>query len=499
VSDTGLGVAPENQQRIFTAFEQVDGAIDRRYGGTGLGLSISRELAVLLGGELQLSSIPGKGSTFVCYLPEEFSAEVSRTPTPSSAGLTGPLKMPDDHPVPRTGEPHLLLIEDDPIFASTFGEVIHSQGLKYLVASNGQQGLRLAKETKPMGIILDVKLPDMDGWAVMDQLRQDPLTATIPVHFVSALDASERGIGMGAVGYLTKPTGPGDLIRVVEALAPKLTTRSSRVLVVEDDVITGDSVINELTREGLEVRRVMNGQAALEALRDDDFGCIILDLSLPDMDGLQLLKKLQEESGAEMPSVVVYTARALSKAEAQALEAYAEAVVLKDGSSAERLLDEVRLFVRRFKAGLGTRRQTAALPVHPADVQLGGKKILVVDDDMRTVYALSATLLAKGAEVLVADTGQAALNTLEQRPDVEAVLMDIMMPEMDGYEAMRRIRKDPRFRELPIIALTAKAMKGDQAKCLEAGATDYLPKPIDADRLLGMLHARLSGEASHGG
>jgi CheY-like chemotaxis protein len=502
VEDSGVGIAPENQDRIFAPFEQVDAAADRRYGGTGLGLGIAKELAALLGGELHLRSDLGKGSTFICYLPEKGPVPASpKALAPGAApdlGVRAALRVEAKPQVLSRGEPFLLLIEDDPVFAATFGEVIQSQGLKYLEARTGQVGLRIAREQRPKGIILDVKLPDMDGWRVMEKLRADPITAAIPVHFVSALDASERGLAMGAVGYLTKPVTRRDLISVIDALAPRSPEGSRRILVVEDDVATGDSVLRLLAAEHLEVQRVLTAREALDAVKREKFGCIILDLSLPDMDGLDLLPALREHCGPEMPSVVVYTARALTKAETATLEAYAEAVVLKDGSSAERLLNEVRLFVRRCNERAGNiRRMAQSTP--PADGRLAGRTILVVDDDMRTVYALSATLRAKGMEVLVADTGQVALEVLDKQGGIEAVLMDIMMPEMDGYEAMRRIRKDPRWGKLPIIALTAKAMKGDEDRCLEAGASHYLPKPIDADRLIGLLHRSLSEGAPEGG
>jgi CheY-like chemotaxis protein len=289
-------------------------------------------------------------------------------------------------------------------------------------------------------------------------------------------------------------------VQVIESLVPRAAARTSRILVVEDDAVTADSVLRMLEAEGLEVRRVSSAEEALRVLARERFGCMILDLSLPEMNGLELLRALPEEVGAEAPKVVVYTARALSRAETMAIEAYAEAVVLKDGSSVERLLDEVRLFVRRFH-GAGA-NGAAARPVkpserHPADVRFEGRKVLVVDDDMRTVYALSATLRAKGIDVVVADTGKMALDTLDARPDLEVVLMDIMMPEMDGYEAMRRIRRDGRFATLPIIALTAKAMKGDEDKCLEAGASHYLPKPIDPERLLALIAVCLDAAEVH--
>jgi CheY-like chemotaxis protein len=350
----------------------------------------------------------------------------------------------------------------------------------------------LARERRPMGIVLDVRLPDTDGWRVMEELRFDAATAQIPVHFVSAVNSAERGFALGAVGYLTKPATRGDILRVIGSLTAGVADAAGRVLVVEDDVVTGDSVARQLTGEKLEVRRAMNAGEALEALERERFGCVVLDLSLPDMDGLALLEKLRARHGAEMPSVLIYTARALTRAETSMLDAHVEGIVLKDGSSGERLVEEVRLFTRRLKEGTGSPRRNSPRP-HLGNVNLAGKKILIADDDMRTVYALSATLRAKGVEVLVADNGLAALRTLDERPDVEAVLMDIMMPEMDGFEATRRIRRDATFQSLPIIALTAKVMKGDPEKCLEAGATEYLAKPIDGDRLLALLSGLLGG------
>ncbi len=492
VSDTGLGVAPADQARIFAPFEQVDGAIDRRYGGTGLGLSISRELAQLLGGELSLESTPGKGSRFTLRLP--LTATIP-TEAPPRGRLHAPVPAGAVPGAPAGRAPNgtklsLLIVEDDRRFAEVLADVVHAQGIECLLAFDGRTGVRLARERRPSGIILDIRLPDVDGWQVMAELRQDDATSRIPVHFISALSAAEHGLALGAVGYLTKPASKDDIVAAIEALLPGKTSKASRVLVVEDDPLTGESVATQLAGEKLEVRRAMNAHEALDALARDHFGCMVLDLGLPDMDGLELLGVVRERHGADMPAVVVYTARGLSRAEAQALEAYTEAVVLKEGASSERLLDEVRLFTRRLKEGVGARHAPTP-PRLTGTVELAGRQILIADDDMRTVYALSAMLRSKGLDVLVADTGATAVAVLNEHPEVDAVLMDIMMPEMDGFEAIRRIRADSRFAKLLVVALTAKAMKGDRDKCLEAGATEYLPKPVDGDRLLALLATHL--------
>ncbi|MBX3226884.1 MAG: response regulator [Labilithrix sp.] len=489
VTDTGPGVPREHQARIFEPFEQLDGSAQRRQGGTGLGLGIAREFANLLGGELHLESTPGQGSTFTCVLPERADATMVSLAPPNAVTITTP------EPEPPAEELDLLVIEDDATFAGVLGHIIAERGLSHAIASTGGAGLEIARARRPRGIILDVRLPDMDGWAVMEALRAEPATASIAVHFISGVEMADRGLALGAAGYLMKPAERPDLVRVVEELGRKPDRGAYKVLVIEPDKALGDKLVEQLVTSGLRATHAASTESALTILEEEEFACMIVDLAVPDAGELELLETLEKRSAgrnAEMPAVVIYTQRPLSRAEAARLESYAEAVVLKEGASTDRLLDEIRLFVRRLEAGAPRHRPAK---VRDADVKLGGKKILVVDDDMRTVYALSAMLRARGADVLVAETGAVALDVLAAQPDVNAVLMDVMMPEMDGFEATRRIRAQPRFAALPIIALTAKAMKGDLERCMEAGATDYLPKPIDTDALLGVLHSRMSGAA----
>ncbi|HMJ13293.1 MAG TPA: response regulator, partial [Polyangiaceae bacterium] len=467
VSDTGIGIPVEAQERAFAPFEQLDAKPDRRYAGTGLGLTIARESATLLGGELQLRSAPGHGSTFTCYLPEKLGSLRPGVPPPKTNGTT--LVKPatngesKEESTPPGDETHVLVIEDDPILAEQLAEIIRARQLKVLVASTGEYGLRLAVEHRPRGILLDVKLPDIDGWTVIERLRRHPSTRSIPVHFISGVDAPERGLALGAVGYLLKPASHAELSRAVRAVT-RSSSNSQRILVVEDDKLEGESLLALLRNQDVPASHVSTAAAALSALESETFGCVILDLGLPDLDGLSLLETLRARVGAGAPRVIVHTARSLTKQESRRLEAYAEAIVLKDGSSRERLLDEILLFVRHVRDSLPTGR---TLPVNtPArpDVSLDGARILLAEDDMRTVYALSALLKGKGAEVLVADTGREALDVLAAHPEIQCLLLDLMMPEMDGYEAMRLLRKDARFVNLPVIVLTAKAMKGERER-----------------------------------
>jgi CheY-like chemotaxis protein len=526
VSDTGVGIAPRDQELVFTPFERLENKNDARYGSTGLGLSIARELCALLGGELHLESQLGRGSTFTCYLPFEAPAQPGADTGNSdvapadlhaaaSAGTLAPARIADDRATLTASDSSLLLVEDDPVFAERLVDIIRARGFKVLTAPRGEEALELARKHKPSGVILDVQLPDVSGWTVMDRLRRDPETESIPVHFVSAVDAPDRGWAMGAVGYLTKPASNRDLVNMVQSLAPRAAKRLQQILVLEAD--SGqESLIHLLEADGLRAQRVSSTAAAFEALAAERFVCLILDLGLPDMDGLGFLEQLSARAELARPPVVVYTGRPLTRDETRRIEAYAEAVVLKEGRSGQRLLEEIRLFIHHLEDRLPRERKPRT-PRPPGDDRVfRGKRLLVVDDDMRTVYALSALLRTKGIDVLMADTGRAALDTLHQvdgqhqsgaeepgASNIDAVIMDVMMPEMDGYEAMRRIRAIDRWRELPIIALTAKAMKGEREKCLEAGASDYLSKPIDSGELLTLLSTWLGrrppdGEARGG-
>jgi CheY-like chemotaxis protein len=508
VSDTGIGIPAEKLELIFQAFQQADGSTSRRFGGTGLGLTIARQLAGLLGGAVRAKSKVGEGSTFTLLLPERAAAEAAAEAAPAAAGapepaplpheiLEGPAEpapVPDDREAVKRGERSMLVIEDDVRFAAVVRDVVRRRGYKCIVATDGTSGLRLAKKLLPSAILLDLRLPDMEGRRVLDMLKWSAATRHIPVHVVSAQEPSNETLKQGAIGFLHKPAGMSDLLQVVDRIEQTLARERRTVLVVEDDASSQAAIRKLLANDRTEVVVAGTAAEATARLRQGRVDCIVLDLSLPDADGLAFLGALRRD-GAEHPPVVIYTGRELSGEEHRRLSELAQSIVIKGAASPDRLLDDVLLFLHAVEAELPEPQKQALARVHSGVDAFQGKKILIVDDDLRNVFALSALLRKRGLDVQVADNGQMALERLAQHPDTAIVLMDIMMPVMDGLEAIRRIRSDARFRDLPIIAVTAKAMAEDRRKCMEAGASDYMAKPLELEALLAMLRLWLGRTA----
>ena len=501
VTDSGIGIAPDKQRIIFEAFQQADASTSRKYGGTGLGLAISRELASLLGGEIQLRSTPGQGSSFTLFLPLTYVG-----PTASKLGSTDakamalPLQLskisvaehpveviPDDRENLQPDDAVLLIVEDDPHYARVLCDLSRDRGFKVLVALRGSDALALAREFHPTAISLDVFLPDMLGWTVLNHLKQDPATRHIPVQMLTLDEDRQHGLARGAFAFVTKPTNPDDLEQALSRIKEYSTPRRKRLLIVEDNPAEQFSIRELLGYEDIDVIVAATGAEALEMVGQESFDCVVLDLRLPDMSGFDILEHFREDPKVKDLPVVVFTGKELTPEEDARLHTLARSVVVKGVESPERLLDETALFLHRVVADLPPEKQKMLEKLHRSDDALVGKKVLVVDDDMRNIFALSSVLERRGMLVLTAGTGREAISTLESMPDVAIVLMDIMMPEMDGYATMQVIRQNPSLRRLPIVALTAKAMKGDREKCLEAGASEYLAKPVNTDQLLSAL------------
>ena len=510
VTDTGIGIAIEQQQVIFEAFQQADGTTSRRYGGTGLGLSISRELADLLGGVIQVVSNLGEGSTFSLYLPETYQKRASDInseevlpprPTVPVEPVTTTLainEVADDRDTIQPGDRAnlqnenrvLLIIEDDINFARILLDLSRQQGFDVLVALHGSSGLNLARRFVPDAILLDIHLPDMDGWTVLDRVKHDPNIRHIPIHIISSDDRLQRGFQLGAIDYLQKPISSEALTAALSGIKSFVDRPIKRLLVIEDDPVQAQSIIELIGSGDVESVAVNSGAEALEALQATHFDCIVLDLGLPDMKGFELMEQIRQQSGSR-PPIVVYTGKELTRQEETQLKRLAETIIVKDVRSPERLLDETALFLHRVQANLPQPKRQILEDLRQTDSVLTGKKVLIVDDDVRNIFAITSLLERYQMQVVFAENGRDGITTLEENLDVNLVLMDVMMPGMDGYEATRAIRSQNRFRALPIISLTAKAMQGDREKCIEAGASDYITRPVDTDQLLSLLRVWL--------
>jgi signal transduction histidine kinase/CheY-like chemotaxis protein/CHASE3 domain sensor protein len=507
VSDTGIGIEPDQQQIIFEAFRQADGSTHRKYGGTGLGLSISRDLARVLGGDVTVASTPGHGSIFTLtlplkYVPRSDDRQTSLTPLPEPPRVDrrilpetlptlNPVEIEDDRANLTPESRLILVVEDDINFAVILRDIAREMGFQCIVTHSAGDGLTAALNYRPSAIVLDVNLPDHSGLGVLDQLKRNSQTRHIPVHIVSVADYTQEALALGAVGYALKPVKREEIVGALKKVEARFAQSLRRVLVVEDDVRQLESIRQLLMNGDVEITGAVSAAEALAELQKVTFDCVVMDLNLPDLSGYELLEKMAEEEDVSFPPVIVYTGRSLTRDEEQRLRRFSKSIIIKDARSPERLLDEVTLFLHQVESKLPPERQRMLRAARDREAALEGRRVLVVEDDVRNVFALTSVLEPKGARVEIARNGKEALELLGRSQGngnaVDLVLMDIMMPEMDGLTAMREIRKRGEWKKLPIIALTAKAMKDDQEKCLAAGANDYIAKPLDVEKLLSLV------------
>ncbi len=506
VTDTGIGIPPEKQQVIFEAFQQEDGSTSRKYGGTGLGLSISKELAALLGGEIQLKSEVGLGSTFTLFLPQQIKTESDLYPV--DAEETIPLNAQEQITLAQKIIPNsnksattqtLLIIEDDENFAEILKAYAIEKGFSPIIAHSGDKGIELAESEIPDAIILDVKLPVVDGWTILKHLKTNVQTQHIPIHMMSAGDEKmTKAKKEGAIGFLKKPIEKEKLDEAFELLANQYAYVLNNVLVIEDQVLQSDNLTQKLVAKGSKVAQAYTANEAKELLKNAVYDCIILDLKLPDMSGFDLLDEIKADPKTKDIPVIINTAMELNREEMAHIMQHSQAMVLKNTKSNDRLLDEVSLFINKLKNNnnnpsiIHNEKPATENFAHSIEKGLRQKTVLITDDDMRNIFALSSALQGYEMNIIIANNGLQAIQKLAEHPEIDIILMDIMMPEMDGYEAIGKIRANQNFAKLPIIALTAKAMQNDRQKCIDVGASDYISKPIDVDKLLSLMRVWLS-------